>query len=88
MTIQQRGRLIDLELTQPITIKDKLASRVKELQKNEKLALSETQLQHDGLYQIHDICKIQKMVFFESSRIEKFGKWFFNFFVWYIVIHY
>ena len=56
-TVPPGGRLIDLELAQPVTIKDKLAFRVKELHKNEKLAVSQTHWQTDGLHQIRAVCE-------------------------------
>ena len=57
-TIPPRGRVIDLEIAQPVTIQDKLAFRVKELQKNEKLEQSEKMWQTDGLKQIRELCSM------------------------------
>ncbi|HIB85016.1 MAG TPA: hypothetical protein EYO59_10610 [Chromatiaceae bacterium] len=66
-TVPPQGRVIDLEIAQPVTIQDKLAFRVKEFHKNEKLAVSETQWQNDGLHQIRDVCVITK-----NGQFQKF----------------
>jgi hypothetical protein len=36
-TVPEHGRLIDLEIAQPVTFKDKRQERVKEMQKTEKI---------------------------------------------------
>ena len=46
-----RGRLLDLELDQPVTLREKLRNRVKELQKDERLASSATTWTRDGVKQ-------------------------------------
>lgn len=57
-TVPPQGRVIDLEIAQPVTIKDKLAYRVKELQKNEKISESRNTWESDGLRQLDNVCKV------------------------------
>lgn len=65
-TIPSQGRLIDLEMGEPVSNKDKLAYRVKELQKIEKLQKSLCTWENDGLLQLHNVCKMKTEGTFES----------------------
>ena len=51
-TVPPVGRLIDLEMPEPVTLGDKLATRVKELQKRERLREDVRQWQTDGVAQV------------------------------------
>ena len=51
-TVPPDGRLIDLEMAQPVTFTDKLAARVKEQQKRERLRADRTGWKTDGLAQV------------------------------------
>jgi len=51
-TVPSRGQLIDLELDQPVTLQEKLRERVKELQKEERLAASGDTWKQDGVMQL------------------------------------
>lgn len=53
-TVPAKGRLIDLEMAQPVTFETKLGSRIKEYQKTEKLALDRRHWQTDGVAQTSD----------------------------------
>ena len=48
-TVPSEGRLIDLEMAQPMTLKDKLGARVKEQQKRERLSMDARDWRSDGL---------------------------------------
>ena len=49
-TVPTTGRLVDLEMAQPVTVDDKLAQRVKEQQKREKLRDGRRRWRSDGLH--------------------------------------
>ena len=49
-TVPTAGRLVDLEMAQPVTVDDKLAQRVKEQQKREKLRDDRRRWRSDGLH--------------------------------------
>ena len=59
-TVPPKGRLIDLEMAQPVTTPDKLASRVKELQKREKRAVSRSTWRENGVAQVGEVCTWRK----------------------------
>jgi hypothetical protein len=65
-TVPPQGRLIDLEIAQPVTIKDKLDYRVKDLQKSEKLSNSKHTWESDGLKQLSQICNIHLCGMYEK----------------------
>lgn len=56
-TVPEKGRLIDLEMAQPVTKHDKLAHRVKELQKLEKLSQSQQTWQNNGWKQLDAVSR-------------------------------
>ena len=58
-TVPHQGRLIDLEMAQPVTVQDKLANRVKEMQKKEKRGESLATWQDNGLRQVTEVCKMR-----------------------------
>jgi len=58
-TVPHQGRLIDLEMAQPVTVPDKLANRVKELQKKEKRKASLATWQDNGVRQVTEVCKMR-----------------------------
>ena len=68
-TVPPQGRLIDLEIAQPITVEDKLDYRVKDLLKSEKLSNSKHVWETDGLKQLSQVCKIHL-----CGMYEKFSK--------------
>ena len=51
-TVPPQGRLIDLEIAQPVTLTDKLSARVKELQKFERLETDKTTWHTNGIAQV------------------------------------
>jgi hypothetical protein len=68
-TVPPQGRLIDLEIAQPVTVQGKLEYRVKELQKSEKLSNSKHVWETDGLKQLSQVCNIHL-----CGMYEKFSK--------------
>ena len=59
-TVPEKGRLVDLEMAEPVATPDKLAHRVKEMQKREKLSQSRQTWQTNGLHQLDTVCRAQK----------------------------
>jgi hypothetical protein len=50
--VPDAGRLIDLEMAQPVTLEDKLDARVKEQQKRERLRADVREWRGDGVAQV------------------------------------
>lgn len=66
-TVPPRGRLMDIEMAQPVTFTDKLAARVKENFKREKL--QRVSVASDGLHQLGNVVQHNVEVQRTSQRV-------------------